>query len=42
MCLTKNYAKGMSGFTAPCILNFGTTRRWRWVVRFTPWSLYPW
>ena len=25
--------------TAPLILNFGT--RWRWLVNFTPWPLYP-
>jgi len=28
-----------SGGTAPCILDLGT--RWRWVVSFTPWLLYP-
>jgi hypothetical protein len=26
--------------TAPCILKLGT--RWRWMVSFMPWSLYPW
>jgi hypothetical protein len=28
-----------SGCTVPHILDLGT--RWRWVVSFTPWSLYP-
>jgi hypothetical protein len=28
-----------SGSIAPCILYLGT--RWRWVVSFTPWPLYP-
>jgi hypothetical protein len=28
-----------SGGIAPCILDLGT--RWRWVVNFTPWPLYP-
>jgi hypothetical protein len=41
--LIKYYAMKMhweNGGIALCILNFGT--RWRCMVSFLPWSLYPW
>jgi hypothetical protein len=42
LCLTKHHAMKTywgSGGISPRILEFGT--RWKWVVSFTPWSLYP-
>jgi hypothetical protein len=42
MYLTKHHAVKTyweSGGIAPCFLDLGT--RWKWVVSFTPWPLYP-
>jgi len=42
-CLIKHHAMKMYWGTesiAPRILHLGT--RWRWVVSFMTWSLYPW
>jgi hypothetical protein len=41
LCLTKHHTMKTcwgSGGIAPCILD---VTRWRWVVSFTPWPLYP-